>query len=77
MVLDGMVLWMVLKTAYSFLLHQPSKFIPPSISFLVWHIFRNKLLTDDNLINRGIVIVSCCHLCGVVVAETTQDVSFE
>ncbi|CAJ2645397.1 unnamed protein product [Trifolium pratense] len=39
-------------------------FIPPSRSLVAWRIMHNVIATDDNLIKRGLTIVSCCSLCG-------------
>jgi len=37
--------------------------IPPSHSFVFWHLMLSKLPTDDNLRTRGCTIVSVCVLC--------------
>lgn len=38
--------------------------IPPSRSFMIWRLFHHKMPTDDNLKQRGLLIVSRCNLCG-------------
>jgi ribonuclease HI len=39
-------------------------FIPPARSLVAWRIMQDVLATDDNLLKRGFLIVSCCSLCG-------------
>jgi hypothetical protein len=38
-------------------------FVPPSTSFVAWQCFHAKMPTDDNLMQRGCVVVSVCDLC--------------
>jgi hypothetical protein len=37
---------------------------PPTKSLIIWIIFHNVVATDDNLRKRGLIMVSCCSLCG-------------
>lgn len=61
------------KAAYNFLNQQSqslactkyiwNKCIPPSKSFLIWRLHHNRLPTDENLWERGHIVVSMCNLC--------------
>jgi hypothetical protein len=37
--------------------------VPPSASFIAWRCFHNKMPTDENLVNKGYIVVSGCTMC--------------
>nr|KYP56006.1 hypothetical protein KK1_002232 [Cajanus cajan] len=40
-----------------------ANFLPPTCSCILWKLIYHKFPVDDNLISRGVIVVSMCSLC--------------